>query len=64
VSTPGALAAHSRPAGQGFTVGGLPKWRGGMKVAEAGRLDGARRQRSGQWPMAAPVSFYGTWEGI
>jgi hypothetical protein len=26
-----------------------------VEVAEAGRLDGARRQRSGRWPVAAPV---------
>jgi hypothetical protein len=34
--TPGALAAHGLPAGQGFTIGGLPTRWGGVEVAEAG----------------------------
>jgi hypothetical protein len=43
--TQGALAAHGRPARQGFTVRGLPTRRGGVEVAEAGWLDGAQQRR-------------------
>jgi hypothetical protein len=50
VLTPRVLAAHGRPTGQGFTVGGLPTWRGGVDVVEVGRLDGARRRR--RWLVA------------
>jgi hypothetical protein len=59
--TPRVLAAHGRPTGQGFTVGGLPTRRGGVDVVEVGRLDGARRRR--RWLVVAPVSFYSTDEG-
>jgi hypothetical protein len=50
VLTPRVLAAHGRPTGQGFTVGGLPTRRGGVDVVEVGRLDGARRRR--RWLVA------------
>jgi hypothetical protein len=40
-----ALPAHGLPARQGFTIGDIPTRRGGMEVAEAGSLDGARQQR-------------------
>jgi hypothetical protein len=33
--TLGALAAHGLPIRQGFTIRGIPTWRGGVEVAEA-----------------------------
>jgi hypothetical protein len=42
VLTPGALTARDLPTGQGLTVRDLPTRRGGVEVAEAGRLEGAR----------------------
>jgi hypothetical protein len=45
--TPGALAAHGLPVGQGFMVGDLPTRRGGVDVVEARWLDGAQLRRRG-----------------
>jgi hypothetical protein len=39
--TLGALAAHGLPIRQGFTIRGIPTWRGGVEVAE--KAGGGRR---------------------